>query len=583
VPAKDVLPLLVNELAEADTPAVFVLDDYHVIRSTAVHDSVRFLLEYAPQALHLAIATREDPPFPLGRLRARDDLTEIRGRDLRFSDEQAARFLNDSLGLSLAPPEIRRLQERTEGWAAALQLAGLSLRDHPDPEQFVASFAGDDRQIVDYLGTEVIDRLDSDLRTFLLRTSILGRLSAPLCEAVAEDRHAAERLEELERANLFLVPLDAGRRWFRYHHLFGELLQRRLERESGDLVETLHRRAAAWFRAAGQAEEAIGHAIASGDFAGAAELVAEHWDEFFNRGRLATVSAWLDAIPAEAVERDPRLWLARVWTSLDTGRLDEVQRWLPATDAEWGPLLAALHSFKSGELASEEEGAAWAARAAAETDHSVFWRTVASCVAGVALVWRGSFAQAIKAIELGLELAVRDENVVASSYLLGYQACAELELGDIERAKAALARTEELWRERPELEEHFTASIAHFARGRLLALAGSSGAAESELERALDLARRGAGAIEVESFRAALAGLRRPHRSTAPAVEGDELSERELEVLRLLSTRMSQREIGATLYVSVNTVKSHVKNIFRKLDATGRVEAVARARERGLV
>ncbi len=541
VPAADVVPLLVNGLSASPRRVVFVLDDYHLIRSAEIHDSVLFLVEHQPPTLHLAIATRADPPLPLARLRVRDDVTELRGADLRFTEQQAADFLNTGLGLSLERDDVLQLQQRTEGWAAGLQLAGLSLRDHPDPGRFIAAFAGDDRHIVDYLGAEVIDGLPAELRTFVLRTSILARLSAPLCAAVAEEPDASLRLDQLERANLFLVPLDANRRWYRYHQLFAELLRRRLEHEAPELVRLLHERAAAWHRSDGQAEDAIGHAILAGDEAGAAELVAEHWDEYFNSGRLTTVSAWLDALPHETVEADTRLWLARVWTSLDRGRLDEVQPWLAAAEGEWPALLAALHRFKSGELPSREEGLRWAEEAAAATERPVFWRTVASCLAAVTLYWQGALAEALAAIERGLELAEGDDNLVARSYLL--------------------------------------ASIAHVARGRMV----DGEEAERELARGLELARRGAGTTEVD---AALSALERrgprPARPRSTAA-GEELSDRELDVLRLLSTPMSQREIGQTLFVSLNTVKSHVKSIFRKLDASSRDEAVARAHERGLV
>ena len=583
VPADDVLPLLVNELAASEQEVVLVLDDYHVIRAAEVHDSVLFLVEHMPAGLHLAVATRADPPLPLARLRVRDELTELRGADLRFTEDQAARFLNAGLGLSLGPGDVSQLQQRTEGWAAGLQLAGLSLRDHPDPGRFITAFAGDDRHIVDYLGAEVIDGLPEHLRLFLLRTSILARLSAPLCAAVSDDADAGARLEELERANLFLVPLDTNRRWYRYHHLFGELLRRRLEEETPDMVELLNLRASAWHRNQGLAEEAIGYAIAAGDAVGAAELVAEHWDGFFNSGRLTTVAGWLDALPRETLEADTRLWLARVWTSLDRGRLAEVEPWLTTAHGEWPELLSALHRFKSGELPSREEGLRWAREAAAETDRSAFWRTVASCVAGVTLFWKRALDEAPAVVQRGLDLAQEDENLVATSYLLGYQALLKLEFGAREEAAAVLARAEELRAERPELEEHFTACVAHLARGKLLASEGSRAAAEAELARGVALARRGAGAVEVEATLTALAALDGRPARRLPSTPGEELSDRELEVLRLLSTSMSQREIGDALYVSVNTVKSHVRSIFRKLDAAGRREAVARARERGLV
>ena len=223
-----VLPLLVNELAALAEPLVLVLDDYHAISNEALHDGVALLIERLPATVHLVISTRSDPALPLGRLRARAQLTEIRIGELRFNRDEAERFLNGVLGLELEAHDVARLQERTEGWVAGLQLAGLSLRGREDRAAFIESFAGDDRQIVDYLGFEVLDDQSQTVRDFLLRTSILDRLSGPLCAHVAETDDAAQLLAELEHANLFVVALDSKRAWYRYHQLFAELLRHEL-------------------------------------------------------------------------------------------------------------------------------------------------------------------------------------------------------------------------------------------------------------------------------------------------------------------------------------------------------------------
>ena len=229
-----VLPILLNELAAQERGLTLVLDDYHLITNGEIHEALAYLVERVPSSFRLVLATREDPPLPLGRLRARGQLAELRADELRFGDEETSAFLNDALGLGLSLQDIERLQMRTEGWPAALYLAALSLRGRPDPSSLIDAFAGDDRHVVDYLSGEVLAGLPADLRSFLLRTSILTRLCGPLCDAVTETDGSDRILDELERSNLLLVPLDSKRRWYRYHQLFAELLRHELQRTEPD-------------------------------------------------------------------------------------------------------------------------------------------------------------------------------------------------------------------------------------------------------------------------------------------------------------------------------------------------------------
>src|SRR4051794_29248261 len=269
-----IVPLLVNEASGLPTETVLVLDDLHVIDTPAIHEALAVLLDRLPPTLRLAIATRIDPPLPLPRLRVRGELCEIRGTDLRLSDAEADELLRRRFGLALEREQIAGLQRRTEGWAAALQLAGLSLHRGGDAGALAAGEAG----VLDYLAQEVLAAQDPSTRRFLVDTSILDRLTAALCDAVTGEGGAAGRLPELDRRNLMLAPLDAGRRWWRYHHLFAEALQAELEPER---ASELHRRAAAWHAERGLAAEAIRHAVAAGEPAQAAELVAEHWRDAF--------------------------------------------------------------------------------------------------------------------------------------------------------------------------------------------------------------------------------------------------------------------------------------------------------------
>ena len=326
---------LLNDLEALADDVVLVLDDYHVVESLDVQESMLFLVEHLPGRLHLVIASRADPPWPLAGLRARGELLEIRASDLRFTSQEAAAYLNDAMGLDLTAADVHALEARTEGWIAALQLAALSLRGRDDPAAFIAEFAGDDRFVVDYLVDEVLDRQTADLRTFLLETSILNRLTGPLCAAVTGRSDAKSTLEALERSNLFLVALDDRRQWYRYHHLFGDVLRARLADEESDRVATLHRRASDWFEAEGDRAEAIRHAMAAEDFVKAAELVELAIPHLGQARQDATLRAWLDALPPDVFTNRPVLTLGLVGARMVTGDttgvaelLDDIERWI---------------------------------------------------------------------------------------------------------------------------------------------------------------------------------------------------------------------------------------------------------------
>jgi LuxR family maltose regulon positive regulatory protein len=337
----EVLAALINGLAGLGTELVLVLDDLHLVESREIHDGLAFLLDRLPPAVHLVILTRSDPPLPLGRMRVRGDLVEIRAADLRFTPEEAAAYLNERMGLGLASGDVAVLEARTEGWIAALQLAAISLRDRPDAASFIAAFAGDDRYVVDYLADEVLERQSDEVRTFLLSTAVLERLSGPLCDAVTGGNGGSAMLDALDRANLFLVPLDDRRRWYRYHHLFADLLRARLLEQRPADVPGLHRRASAWWEEQGDLAEAIAHALAGGDHERAADLIEVAARELRRTRQEATLRRWLDTLADEIFERRPVLAIAHVGALLSTGeavgverRLDAAERWLPAARSE---------------------------------------------------------------------------------------------------------------------------------------------------------------------------------------------------------------------------------------------------------
>ena len=324
---------LINELGElAADEVLLVLDDYHLISAQPVHESVAFLVEHRPAGMCVVLASRSDPPLPLARLRARGQLTEMRVAELRFTPAEAAELLQHAAS-ALPDASVAALAARTEGWAAGLALAALSLRGHEDAAAFVAAFTGSHRYVLDYLAEEVLDRQDGQLRTFLRETSVLERLSGPLCDAVTGREGSQALLEQAERAGLFLIPLDEVRGWWRYHHLFADLLRARMQEKQPGRLAQLHRNAAAWYAEHGLADEAIGHAAAAGEMLWAARLIERHFDEVFSlRGEAATVHRWMSVLPAAVVRSRPRLLLAQALMAATSGHIEEVEPLLDAVE-----------------------------------------------------------------------------------------------------------------------------------------------------------------------------------------------------------------------------------------------------------
>jgi LuxR family transcriptional regulator, maltose regulon positive regulatory protein len=337
------LRVLINELVELDEDCTLVIDDYHVLRDRSVHEAVAFLLDHMPPRFHLTISTREDPPLPLPRLRGRNAVLELRQADLRFTSQEAAAFLDEGMGLTLSAADVRTLEERTEGWIAGLQMAALSMQGHGDVSGFIAAFSGSNRYILDYLVEEVLDRQPAGVQDFLLRTSILDRLCGPLCDAVLDLAHedgngtreahpGQEILERLEHSNLFLVPLDTERRWYRYHPLFADLLRLRLHQTHPDLLPGLHDRASVWYEHAGLIPEAIDHALAGSDVERAAVLIEQHAPQLIGGGRPRMLLGWLDHLPIDLVRLRPHLTVARALALAITGDLGGAESFLQDTE-----------------------------------------------------------------------------------------------------------------------------------------------------------------------------------------------------------------------------------------------------------
>jgi len=432
---------LINQLAAqpgADR-AVLVLDDYHLIEMQAVHASLAFLLEHRPAGLQLLLTSRADPPLPLARLRARGQLAELRERELRFTAEEAGAVLREAVGPDLPDAVVAALAARTEGWVAGLQLAALSLQGQADVAGFAAAFSGSHRYVLDYLAEEVLDRQPDEVRGFLLETSVLERLSGELCDAVTGRSDGQAMLEAIERANLFLVPLDEVRGWWRYHQLFADLLRARLQRERPERVAGLHRNAAAWSEAHGLADDAVRHALAAGDATWAARLVEQHFDALFLPGESATVQRWLAALPAELVRSRPRLCLAQTFMALVGGDVEAIESPLAAAERAFAaaadepyeptvgraasvltnvPAAIALNRAYLAHLRGDAEStAAFAARALAELGESEqILGAVGRRELAVAEWLRGRLTAAERAFILGIaELRAAGERGLAAA------------------------------------------------------------------------------------------------------------------------------------------------------------------------
>jgi LuxR family maltose regulon positive regulatory protein len=624
--ASGVVPTLADELDDAPD-LVLVLEDWHACASPANDQALDLFVSQVPRAVQVVVATRADPRLPLARLRAHDELLEVRADQLRLSDAEAAElFARADVGLD--PDDARRLNDRTEGWVTGLHLALILVLEHDDPAAFVASFSGDSRNVLDYLANDVLEALPPERRRFLLRSSILERLSGPLCDAILDATGSATVLDELERSNLFVVPLE-GRDAYRYHSLFATMLRNRLEIEEPEIVPTLHARASGWLEEHGDVEAAVEHAIASRDTSRVSELVTVQFRVLTNVGQVATLARWLDQLTWPAAQADPQLAVVRAAVAGQTGRTaDEIERWLEVASAgsRGEPLANGIASLESGiaivrsiYLTRGPEAAAEAGERAVEMERpNSSWLRQALLGVGQARYLLGQTESARVPLDEARRLPAGHEHAAATANVLAYLALCELQLGKISVAEEIARNALELLKEHRIARSHTGSSNPSTALGAALITQSRFREAIAELERATEITAPAApsywhahallrlalahhGVAEVEGARAALAAAeadldslpiapllgelatyvraqveKRPRRDVR---RGEALSERELDVLRLLASDLSLREVAGELYVSLNTVKTHVRAIYRKLDATSRKRAVERARE----
>ncbi len=452
-PSESILTALLNEIAAIPETFIVILDDYHVIDAKPVEDALAFLLEHLPPRMHLVIASREDPRLPLARMRAKGQMAELRAADLRFTPAETTEFLNRMMGLGLSAGDIAALETRTEGWITGLQLAAISMRGHDDASGFIRSFTGSHRFVLDFLVEEVLERQPESVQTFLLRTSILERLCGALCDAVLPGSSVTGQatLEYLEHANLFIVSLDDERRWYRYHHLFAELLRQRQQRETASTAE-LHGLASQWYEDNGLVIDAFHHAAAANDIERAERLIEGKGMPLYFRGAMAPVLHWLESLPAPVLDARPSLWVTYASSMMMSGKPSSVERILQAAEAalkEFGPNgntrnleghIAALRALLAAARYDADTMIAYSRRALEylrPDNQSV--RTITSLTLGYAHQIRGERNAAGRAFAEALDIAQASGNMMAA-------AGAASSLGQIQESENQLHSAAETYR-----------------------------------------------------------------------------------------------------------------------------------------
>ncbi len=626
--ARDVDPAAsaAQVLAPIGRDVVLVLDDYYLLESDDCHDTVIRFAELAPDNVQVVISTRVDPPLPIARLRATGDLLELRPSDLAFTPDETEQFLNDGLDLGLDPDAVAILHQRTEGWPAGLYLAYLSMRGHPGRDDFVATFGASNRHVIDYLTEQVLIALEPTTLRFMLRTSILDTVCGSLADAVTGETGSGQLLADMERANVFITPLDERREWYRYHHLLAELLRIELARRQPDQIPVLHQRAATWYAGAGDPDRAVRHAIAAGDADLAARVIGESYLQALELGRIATLVGWLDALGPDTIDSDRRLSVVRAWTMHFLGRHQDGDAALAA--AIRAPAVGPMPDGSSSiDATAALMGAAFPGNDVSrmlansrrayelEAGRDSPWRITVHVQLGFALVRAGQFDEARQLLEYGGSLAGDDGMWMDAVGARSLLARVEVEAGDPalaeDRARQAMTLAEEHG-----LAQSPTGAYARAMLGIVLVRRGEAEAGGDLLVASLPAIRalgeplsiaeslialgqsrrmlgrndEAAGLLrEADAIIAAardpgyLRSLRRAVGPARPEPATEPLSPREVEVLRVLAKGVSKRQAADELFVSFNTIHSHVRAIYQKLDVHSLPAAVAKARQRGLI
>jgi len=626
-----VLPGIVNALAAVPDDIFILLDDFHFVSDAKCHGQVEFLIENLPARAHLVIITRADPGLRLGRLRASGSVAEIRARDLSFDDLEASQMMALEQ-VPLSSEGVTRLVERTEGWPAGIYLARLWLAEKTDPDEAVRQFSGGNRFIGDYLTEEVLSQHAPETREFIVTMSFLERFSAQLCDFVRQTTGSAAILHELERSNLFLIPLDEDRQWFRFHHLFAAVATGELEADHPDRIPELHARAAQWFRDHDHIEDAVHHFLAGGDTAGASALVQMHWMSYVDAGRAATVRGWLDALGTTPTAADPASAVTAAWVAALFGdtenlthllmELDEVRDYGPLPDGArsvesaiamikglfgyGGPTEMAHSARRAVELETDGRSPYYAlarlalghtAYVAGDLDAAASLLTTAAynevapdliqilSLATLSLVEAERGRQQQSGLLARAAMRIVDEKRLRSMphASLAFTALGQAQAADGNLEAAMDSLEEGLLLRRPQPEQGPWSVLHHLLATARVAIASGRLAQAQELADAAAerVTRFPDGMGEMASRLDAIQGALR-ERLTEPDLEAP-LTGRELDVLRLLQGSLSLHDIGRELFLSANTVKTHTNAVYRKLGAHSRAEAVRLARESRLI
>jgi LuxR family maltose regulon positive regulatory protein len=596
-----VLITLLNEVSELTDGATLILDDYHTIESQPVDQAIGFLIEHLPPQMQLVIAGRIDPSLPLSRLRASGQMTEIRAHDLRFTTEEAALFLNQAMSFNLSTRDIAALAMRTEGWIAGLQLAELSIRRferNSDIAEFVNKFTGSDRYIQDYLADEVLQHRPKGTADFLLQTSILTRLSAPLCDAVTEQPNSQAILESLEAANLFIVPLDNERHWFRYHHLFADLLSHRLKQTYRKEIPELHRRASVWYESEGYIHDAVRHANAAGDMERVADILEDHWQDIVHQGEIVELKRLLDFLGPEYTRKSAPLSMAYCWihvfrgeNSLIPNHIKDIRVvWEKNTESEDGqqPMkLAVIPSLVEtmeasvaldNKLPRAAKKHAQKAISLIPAKSNLTARQLLYGAAGYRLAYAymelGEYDQACALFLEGLEMLKASENYLGAAATVLQIVTMYKQLDKTEEGINLCGDTLDFmakqgWEKTP------PSGILNVLLAGLQADSGDFENARGNLELGRGLVEPISSLVIHTVVTDVEKKLDDSTQSRQPLVEP--LSPRELEVLNMIAKGYTNREISEQLFLALDTIKGHNRNIYGKLGVKNRTQAVNKA------
>ena len=595
------LTSLLNEITDTHHDMVIILDDYHLIESQPVDNALIFIMDHLPRQMHLFISSRIDPSFPLSRLRASGYLIELRAEDLRFSNSETAVFLNQVMDLDLSSQELDSLEARTEGWIIGLHLAASALKGLEDQGQvkdFIDRFTGSDRYIQDYLTEEVLKQQPKEIKDFLLKTSILQRMSSSLCNAVTQNTNSQAVLEELESGNLFIVPLDNTRHWYRYHHLFADLLAHNLSVSFPDQIPELHQRASSWFEANDLLDQAIAHAQSAGSVDKVALIIEDHWQEYIHRGELAKLRSWLDSLNPAYTKNSAPLSMAYCWINVMTRNFKPLPSYVKDICAVIEPIAAgevleqpnkiavipslvetveAVISLDNNQPQKAESHALRAISIIPENLDPI----TRELLQGAAGYWYAQALRALGQVEqacevlLGvLEMLKSSENYYGAANTLGLITSMYQELG---KTRLAILLCEETLRYN---EEHHwgdlpPSGLVNVIYADLLVDAGDYEAAVENLEKGRNLVEQ----INSPPIMNMVASVEGKIGNTSPPTTDFQvpLTAREVEVLTLVSEGFSNRQIGERLFLSLDTVKGHNRKIYAKLGVKNRTQAVNKA------